>query len=206
MHYWNAVFACAVALGVAGCGATYLQEPTAPQFAEVKPNVDSQALYEAAQDECNRRHPPGKRANAVPWAKCVTLASDRYIRPNHPYPDLLNLSDANRLALAEKIAKGQLSVAEATQQSAAMNSQIVAEAQRRSLATRAVTAQEQASEAQRQAAFAQQMQAITAEKARLERPDVPVQRSLTNNGINCTSTTQPRYLAGQPRVTTTNCQ
>jgi hypothetical protein len=203
-HDWKAVFACAVALIVSGCGVIQQRQQAAQQAAQQQNAVELQLLLDAAEDKCAATYPKTKRTNAVPRARCFNEASDRFTRPNYPFPDLLDLAHANSMVLAEKVEKGQLTEAEAAQQYAAMASQVTTEAQRRILANRAVSAQETASEAQRQAAFAQRMQAISAATAPLERPNVPAQRGLTSS-VNCTSRTEPN-LPQTARVTTTNCQ
>ena len=68
--------------------------------------------------------------------------------PGLPFPDLLDQENATRLALAEKVQAGKMTIIERNQQFSQFHSQIIAEEQRRMLANRSVNAQESAAAAQ----------------------------------------------------------
>jgi hypothetical protein len=68
-----------------------------------------------------------------------------------PYPDLMDLNIAARMALAERIQNGQLTMAQGNEEMMRKPSEIVAEEQRRLLANRSVRAQENIADARLQA-------------------------------------------------------
>ena len=64
-----------------------------------------------------------------------------------PYPDLMDQELAARMAIAEKLQAGKMTLAEANLAQAQTHSQLMAEEQYRSLSGRAVSAQEVAASA-----------------------------------------------------------
>jgi hypothetical protein len=68
---------------------------------------------------------------AVARITCENSAIDRYVRPHSTNQDLITLDEAQRLALAEKLDAGTITVAEADLQYAQSHSANVSEAQRR---------------------------------------------------------------------------
>jgi hypothetical protein len=66
------------------------------------------------------------------------------MRPAVTYPDLMDLFIARRMAVAEQVERGQITIAQANESIATKQSEIVAEEQRRNLANRSVAAQESA--------------------------------------------------------------
>ena len=129
-------FCVAVVLGltVASCGIARRQEMQA-RIQEL------QAQSLAASQRCDVSVPAGNAKTAVERAKCQTEAW-AILRPTTPYPDLLDLMIASRLAIAEQVQNGKLTIAQANEQIAAKRSELVAEEQRRNLANRSVAAQE----------------------------------------------------------------
>jgi hypothetical protein len=123
-----------VCMLIAGCGLARQQQE---MQAREKLKADA---YAAAQN-CDITVPPGNPKTAVARAKCQTEAW-AILRPTMPYPDLLDLLIAKRLAIAERVEKGQLTIAEANEAIASARSEVTAEEQRRSLANRSVSAQE----------------------------------------------------------------
>jgi hypothetical protein len=104
-RYWKAFFACAVALSVSGCGVIQQHQQAEQQAAADKRNAGLKAQLEVAEQQCRATYPSGKRTIAVARARCFAQAGDRFIRPTHSFPDLLDLVDTNRMVLAEKVEK-----------------------------------------------------------------------------------------------------
>ena len=100
-----------------------------------------QAQELAAIQRCDVTVPAGNPKTAVERAKCQTEAM-AILRPIMPYPDLQDSMIAIRLAIAEQVQNGKLTIAQGNEQIAAKRSEIVAEEQRRNLANRSVAAQE----------------------------------------------------------------
>jgi hypothetical protein len=114
---------------------------------ELQARVDElKAKTQEAEQQCSITWPPGNPKTAVSRAKCQTdpLA---IMRPVHPYPDLLDLFIASRMAIAERVQNGQMTIAQANEAIATKRSELVAEEQRRQLANRSVSAQENAAAA-----------------------------------------------------------
>lgn len=80
----------------------------------------------------------------VEAARCANTAEETYLLPAFPYPDLVRLKIATRTVLAEKVDRGQLTQAEADLEMARQMSQATSEIEKRTLAKRAVGAQESA--------------------------------------------------------------
>lgn len=117
-----------------GCGLARQQEMRSERAA-----LKEQAS--AAAQECQAKFPPGVVTTAIARAQCVNDAV-AITRPAWNYPDLLNSFMATRMAVAERIQKGQITVAQGNEQIANKWSEVVAEEQRRNLASRSVTAEE----------------------------------------------------------------
>jgi hypothetical protein len=123
-----------MSLTVAGCGLVRQRELQAQR-------EELTARSQAATAQCDLTYPAGNVKTAVARAKCQTEAF-AILRPIMPYPDLMDLLIASRIAIAERVQKGQLTIAQANELMAARRSELVAEEQRRNLANRAVIAQE----------------------------------------------------------------
>jgi hypothetical protein len=95
----------------------------------------------AAAQACDSTVPAGNPKTAMARAKCQTDAL-AIMRPIMPFPDLMDLSIASRIATAERIQSGQITIAQGNEIVAQRQSELIAEEQRRSLANRAVYAQE----------------------------------------------------------------
>jgi hypothetical protein len=119
---------------IAGCGLVRQRELQAR-------NQELKAQAEAAAQRCETTVPAGNPKTAVARAKCQTEAW-AILRPTMPYPDLLDLLIAKRLAIAEQVEKGQLTIAQGNEAIATARSEAIAEEQRRNLANRSVAAQE----------------------------------------------------------------
>jgi hypothetical protein len=125
----------------AGCGLARQAELKAKHEAAV-------AEIKIAQQECIDLHKSGELKTFTARAKCLNDADDRIVRPLFgANGDLLNLRQATRLSLAEKVDQKRMSEAEAQLEFAKMNSEIVSEEQRRINANRSVGAQEAAAAA-----------------------------------------------------------
>jgi hypothetical protein len=66
-----------------------------------------------------------KFALHVPRARCVNDADDKYMRPTYRYGDLLDVLEAERVAIATKIDAGQLSQADGQLEFAKARSELV---------------------------------------------------------------------------------
>jgi hypothetical protein len=95
---------------------------------------------------CSQRFPQPRKGQQAAWAACANEA-ERPLGAFQPYPDLLELKFANRLALSAKMDRGQITYEDAQLESAKLNSQVMAEFERRTNAKRAVNAQEIAADA-----------------------------------------------------------
>jgi hypothetical protein len=113
----------------------------------------AQTEMAAAKAECDQRYPPPRKGQQAAWATCMNTA-ERPILAFVPYPDLVELKFANRLAMAAKMDRGAITYEDALLESARLNSQVVSEYERRVTASRAVSAQESAAAAQGVAASA----------------------------------------------------
>jgi hypothetical protein len=116
-----------IALSVAGCGLA--------QTAALKERSA------AGMQDCDVRFPKDDAKIAVSRAQCLNDAL-AILRPTMPYPDLLDQYLAIHMALAEQVQKGQLTIAQGNAAIAQKKSELAAEEQRRSLASRSVVAQE----------------------------------------------------------------
>lgn len=122
--------------GLAGCGVV-----AANQRAEA--NAKARADFSAAVEACNQQFTDRTR-QAIARAQCINAAQTTHLQPTVPYPDLLLQINATRMATAEQVQAGRMTVAQADLQLAQVVSQVVSEDQRRGLANRAVAAQEAA--------------------------------------------------------------
>jgi hypothetical protein len=104
------------------------------------------AQSQAASEACDRSFPAGNPKTAVARAKCQVEALT-IRRPIATYPDRMDSFIATRMSVAEHVQNGQLTIAQANEVIANKRSELVSEEQRRSLAQRAVVAQESAAAA-----------------------------------------------------------
>jgi hypothetical protein len=127
----SAAFLC---IALAGCGlareAEELREARAAGYA-----------WGAAQAECNKRYAQPKQGQMAALATCLNDA-ERLVQRFQPYPDLLELKFANRLAIAAKLDRGQISSEDAQLEAARMSSHLTSELERRLQGRRSVEAQE----------------------------------------------------------------
>jgi hypothetical protein len=128
----------ALALTLCGCGLARQRELQ-------ERNAALQEQSKAAVQECDTKFPKGIVATAVPRVQCLNDAM-AITRPTSRNPDLLDSFMASRLAIAERIQKAQITMAQGGEEIANKWSQVVAEDQRRTLANRSVRAQETAAE------------------------------------------------------------
>jgi hypothetical protein len=99
------VLALITATALAGCGAMKQRE--------LQARVDElKAQSQAAAQECDATLPGGNPKSAMARAKCQTEAI-AIMRPVAPYPDILDLFIASRIAIAERVQNGQLTIAQA---------------------------------------------------------------------------------------------
>jgi hypothetical protein len=129
----------ALTLTLCGCGLARQQELKA-QSAALKEQS------QAAVQECEAKYPKGSPATAVVRAQCMNDAM-AITRPLWgTSTDLVNGWMAHRVVVAEKLQKGQITVAQANEEMANSWTQVVDQEQRRNLANRSVTAQETAAQ------------------------------------------------------------
>lgn len=106
------VLIVAAGLALAGC----VQEGLSPE---------ARANMAQARQTCSLQK------TAVARARCQNAVDNEYVRPRLRTPDLLDLYQAERLALAEKVDAGAMTLAEADLKLAEMKTEIVSEDQRR---------------------------------------------------------------------------
>ena len=85
---------------------------------------------------CNRGKRYGVIRTAVEHAKCMNAVEDRYLQPLHPYGDLYAVRRAQRLMLAAKQDRKQLTEEDVQREFAQFSAKIEAEADRRGTANR----------------------------------------------------------------------
>jgi hypothetical protein len=131
-----APIAASAALGllIAACGL-------ARQAELQKQREELMAKSNAIAADCDSKFPKGNQPTVLARIQCLNQALE-VIRPVMPYPDLLDTYMASRLAIAERVQNKQMSVAEGNALIMQKKSDIVAEEQRRQLASRSVNAQE----------------------------------------------------------------
>jgi len=74
----------------------------------------------------------------VDWARCINDNENRIVQPVNPFPDLLNLKQAYRAVLAEKVDNGKMTIDEAKLAMAQLITEITTEAERRLAARRPI--------------------------------------------------------------------
>ncbi|WP_024520513.1 hypothetical protein [Bradyrhizobium sp. Tv2a-2] len=131
-----AIVALCAALG--GCG-----------LMAMKQRQEQMAAAIAAKDQgigaCKAQY-PDENKDFVARNKCSFEAA-KVVRPFATYPDLFDKSWATVAVLAEELDAKKITRAQGELQLAQMNSEIIAEEQRRNLANRSVAAQESAASA-----------------------------------------------------------
>jgi hypothetical protein len=148
MRSFSAAGLCII---VAGCSSG-----TSERLAyQESPDARMTRIALAGRQDCEAKFPTAPRRNNVAQARCIVAFNEQVIMPQDDYPDLVGKLNATRLVVAERLDKGAMSEAEATQQMADAKSAVISEALRR----RANGAQTQAQIASAQAA---QSQAMTA--------------------------------------------
>ena len=109
---------------------TLLLVGCAPLVAQRQQEVFKQA--QAISTECHEKRLSGQLRGVADAARC---SNDRmrqiWADAGFPYMDLVDLMAADRLAVAERMDKGELSIAEANVQMAEFGVRVVNEAQRR---------------------------------------------------------------------------
>lgn len=123
---------------LAGCGLVARKEQ-----AEREAALKHQ--FEATLADCNQRLPPNTKRQRD-RANCINGAMNLY-RGSLPFTDLLDQEMAARLAIAEQVETGKLTLAQGDLEFSRVHSNLVAEEQRRMLASRSVNAQESAASA-----------------------------------------------------------
>ena len=104
------------------------------------PNPVSVAAAQYAKEKATCPSSP-----RVANARCLQALEQRILRPVFSRPDLLDLVGATRLSLAVRVDAGQLRAEDADLEMAKLQTQMVSELERTSLARRSVAAQEAAS-------------------------------------------------------------
>ena len=99
LKVWRSLFGAAV-LGISSAALSHAQHGRSPQM-------------QADDAECRRKYPRPYPANAIPRARCLNASEDRLIRPTFGHPKVLNRIQQDRLALAGRIARGELTDDEA---------------------------------------------------------------------------------------------
>jgi hypothetical protein len=127
-----------IAFAMTGCGLA-AQRERAAQVASMRETVKN------AIETCQAQYTELPK-DAIARAACFNNA-DRILKPIVPYPDLIDLRIAKRSEVAERIASGKITRAQGILELSQLNTQLVDEEQKRSLADRSVRAQETAAAA-----------------------------------------------------------
>ena len=113
-----------------------------PLVAQRQQEVFSQT--QAISEECHEKRLSGRLKGFADTARC---SNDRirqmWADAGFPYMDLVDLMAADRLAVAERMDKGELSIAEANVQMAEFGVRVINEAQRRDAESRQTAIQAQ---------------------------------------------------------------
>lgn len=127
-----------LASALCGCGLARQREMQSERAA-LKEQANS------AVQACQAKFPQITVPTVVAHAKCLNDAA-AITRPAWNYPDLLDSFLATRTVAAERVQKGQITIAQGSEEVANKWSEVVAEEQRRNLANRAATAEEVAAQ------------------------------------------------------------
>jgi hypothetical protein len=111
-----------IGLSVSGCGLIR-QQQAQERYKEVTAQVH------AAENACEVSYPADNPKTAVARAKCLNDAEE-IGRSVFPYPDLFESAAATRLALAEQVQNGKLTVIQANELLANKATELVTEANR----------------------------------------------------------------------------
>lgn len=130
----KAAIVAASALFLTGCGLARQQEAADRRAA-------ANASAGAAIERCNQQFRKGTQTTAMARARCLNAAAEPII-DFYPNPELSRLFFASRLAIAERYQAGHLTEAQAEEETARRFAEMTEQANRRSLAGRAVAAQE----------------------------------------------------------------
>jgi hypothetical protein len=133
-----------ISLMVAGCALARQQQEAQELKARreaLNAREDLNARVQAASERCEFAYPDINAKTVVPRATCKAEAL-AILRPMMPYPDLLDSFNASRMAIAERVQKRQLTVAQADELIVTRRSELAAEEQRRMLANKAAIAQD----------------------------------------------------------------
>lgn len=134
----RALILVSVALSVAGCGII-AQKKRQEEFAATKANADRMLA------DCDLKYKKIK-GQMLDRMRCRGEAFALY-KPQLPFPDLLDQEITSLMVVAERVDAGEMSYAEGEQAASEIHSRMVAEEQRRMLASRSVSAQESAASA-----------------------------------------------------------
>jgi len=130
---WTAAVLLSVTFGDIAMGGGHSQ-------AQRRYSFESTAkLINDANEECFRAYHAIKQA--IKRQACVNQNA-QLIKPYLPYPDLWDQELDMNLAFAEKVQNGKMTLIERSAAISQLHSQMAAEAERRSLASRSVRAQE----------------------------------------------------------------
>jgi hypothetical protein len=148
MRYFSVIGLCII---VAGCSSG-----TSGRIAyQESPDERMTRIVLAGRQECETKFPTTPKHNHVAQAKCIVAFNEQVIVPQDEAPDLIRKTDATRLVVAERLDKGTMSEAEASQQMVDAKSAAISELLHR----RSAAAQTQAQMATAQAARSQAMTA-----------------------------------------------
>lgn len=136
MRIFVVVGLCAI---LGGCGLVAAKQRE-EEFARARAQADG--IFA----ECDAKIPKEK-GQIVNRTRCRAPGFS-LLRNFAPYPDLMDQEAAYRMAMAERIDAGQITMAQAELEAAENRSRLIAEEQRRSLSNRAVSAQESVAAAQ----------------------------------------------------------
>lgn len=108
-----------VGVALAGCA-------TAPNLQQ------AQYSFRAEQSACEAARQRGDFKTYSERARCVNIAADRTLRPASPYPDLINMGQAQNLSIAAAVDAKRITPSEGDAQLAVVFAKLDAEGSRRS--------------------------------------------------------------------------
>jgi len=121
----DSLFILTIGIILGGCTSADKPQATPEQ-------LRNQSL--AAARECDLAYPPADRKVAVARAKCHTAAWE-IMRPTMVDPDILDGLIARRIAIAQQVERGELTVSQGNEAIAKARSEAAAEEQRRTAST-----------------------------------------------------------------------
>jgi hypothetical protein len=130
---WRIIATCVIASVLAGCGLA-ARQAQAEKAAAITETVKAEV------ETCKAQYSELPK-DAIARAKCFN-AADTTFKQIASYPDLVDLRIAKRAEIAERVSAGKITRAEGVLEFSHMQTNLIDEEQKRSLADRSVRVQE----------------------------------------------------------------